>query len=147
MGLSLSQGGHLTHGHQTETKKVSASSLYFEAKPYFVYEETGLIDYDALEKSAQEFKPNLIIAGASGYSRDFDYKRFREICDSVGAYFMVDMAHVSGLIASKLLKSPFEYADIVTSTTHKSMRGPRAGIIFYKKKYEEAINFGVFPQN
>lgn len=88
----------------------------------------------------------MIIVGASGYPRDFDYKRFREIADSVGAYLMADIAHVSGLIASKLMISPFEYCDIVTTTTHKSMRGPRAAMIYYRKKYEEVINFAVFPQ-
>ena len=100
MGLSLAHGGHLTHGHQTENKKISATSVYFESKPYYVNEETGLMDYDALEKSAQEFKPNIIIVGASGYPRDFDYKRFRTICDSVGAYLLADIAHISGLVAS-----------------------------------------------
>ena len=87
----------------------------------------------------------MIICGASGYPRDMEYKRFREICDKVGAYLMADVAHTSGLIASQLLSSPFEYADIVTTTTHKSLRGPRSGMIFYRKKYEEAINFAVFP--
>jgi glycine hydroxymethyltransferase len=106
-----------------------------------------LIDYEALEKGAQEFQPKLIVCGASGYARDFDYKRFREIADSVGAYLMADIAHTSGLIASQLLKDPFEYCDIVTTTTHKSLRGPRAGMIFYKKNLEEAINFAVFPTN
>lgn len=146
MGLSLAHGGHLTHGHQNETKKISASSLYFESKAYYVNEETGLIDYDALEKSAEEFKPNMIICGASGYPRDMDYKRFREICDKVGALLMADIAHTSGLIASGLLSSPFEYADIVTTTTHKSLRGPRSGMIYFRKRFEEAINFAVFPQ-
>lgn len=108
-------------------------------------EETGLIDYDALEKSADEFKPNMIVVGASGYPRDFDYQRFREICDKVGALLMADIAHTSGLIASGLLASPFPFADIVTTTTHKSLRGPRHGMIFYRKKYEEPINFAVFP--
>ena len=145
MGLSLAHGGHLTHGHQSDTKKISASSLYFESKAYYVNEETGLIDYDALEQSALEFKPNMIVCGASGYPRDMDYKRFREICDKVGALLMADIAHTSGLIASRLLSSPFEYADIVTTTTHKSLRGPRHGMIFYRKKYEEPINFAVFP--
>jgi glycine hydroxymethyltransferase len=145
MGLSLAHGGHLTHGHFTETKKISASSIYFESKPYFCNPETGLIDYDALAKSALEYKPKLIIVGASGYPADYDYKRFREICDSVGAYLMADVAHTSGLIASGILKSPFQYADIVTSTTHKSLRGPRSGIIFSKNQYADAINFAVFP--
>ena len=99
-----------------------------------------------MQQSATEFQPNIIICGASGYPRDFDYKRFREIADSVGAYLMADIAHTSGLIASGLLETPFPYCDIVTTTTHKSMRGPRSGMIFYKKKYEEAINFAVFPQ-
>lgn len=111
-----------------------------------VNEETGLIDYDALEKSAEEFKPNMIVCGASGYPRDFDYARFRAICDKVGALLMADIAHTSGLIASKLLASPFEHSDVVTTTTHKSLRGPRAALIFYRKKYEDAINFAVFPQ-
>lgn len=145
MGLSLAHGGHLTHGHQTETKKISASSHYFQSKPYFCNEETGLIDYDALEISAEEFKPNMIICGASGYPRDMDYKRFKEICDKVGALLLADVAHTSGLIASRLLSSPFEYADVVTTTTHKSLRGPRSGIIFFRKRFEEAINFAVFP--
>ena len=145
MGLSLSHGGHLTHGHQSDTKKISASALYFESKAYYVNEETGLIDYEGLEKSALDFKPNMIICGASGYPRDMDYKRFREICDKVGAILMADIAHTSGLIASGLLSSPFDYADIVTTTTHKSLRGPRSGMIFFRKKYEEAINFAVFP--
>lgn len=137
MGLSLAHGGHLTHGHFSENKKVSASSLYFESKPYFVNEETGLIDYDALELSAMEFKPNIIVVGASGYPRDFDYARFRKIATASGAYLMADMAHTSGLVASGLLNSPFEHCDIVTTTTHKSLRGPRAGIIFHRKKFEE----------
>lgn len=104
-----------------------------------------MIDYDALEVSALEFKPNMIICGASGYPRDFDYPRLRSICDKVGALLMSDIAHTSGLIASQLLASPFEHSDIVTTTTHKSLRGPRSAMIFYRKKYEEAINFAVFP--
>lgn len=145
MGLSLAHGGHLTHGHQTEKRAISASSVYFESQPYFVNEETGLIDYDRLEKDVLEHKPKLLICGASAYPADFDYKRFREIADSVGAYLMADIAHISGLIATGYMKSPFEYCDIVTSTTHKSLRGPRSGIIFYKPEQADAINFSVFP--
>lgn len=137
MGLSLAHGGHLTHGHQTDTgKKVSASSHYFESQPYFVDAKTGLIDYDALEKQVLEFKPKLLIMGASAYPADFDYERFRKIADSVGAYLMADIAHISGLIATGIYKSPFEYCDVVTSTTHKTLRGPRSGIIFFQKKFE-----------
>lgn len=104
-----------------------------------------MIDYDALEGSAKEFKPKIIICGASGYPRDFDYKRFRAIADSVGAYLMSDIAHTSGLIASGLLANPFEHSHVVTTTTHKSMRGPRSAMIFYRKELGEAINFAVFP--
>ena len=145
MGLALAHGGHLTHGHQTETKKISSSSHYFESKPYYVNEETGLIDYDAVQAAVSEFRPNLLICGASGYPRDFDYGRFRQIADSVGALLMADIAHISGLIAAGLMNSPFEHCDVVTSTTHKSLRGPRSGIIFCKRELEEKINFGVFP--
>jgi len=145
MGLSLAHGGHLTHGHQTETRKISASSVYFESQAYYVDAETGLIDYDALAKAALEFKPKMLICGASAYPRDFDYKRFREIADSVGAYLMADIAHYSGLIATGLLSSPFEHCHVVTSTTHKSLRGPRSGIIFHRKEFTEQINFAVFP--
>jgi glycine hydroxymethyltransferase len=145
MGLSLAHGGHLTHGHQTETKKISASSVYFESQPYYVDAENGLIDYDRLAKEALEFKPKMLICGASAYPRDFDYKRFREIADSVGAYLLADIAHYSGLIATGLLSSPFEHCHVVTSTTHKSLRGPRSGIIFHRKEFTEQINFAVFP--
>lgn len=146
MGLSLAHGGHLTHGHQTETgRKISASSHYFESKPYYVNAETGLIDYDALAESAKEFQPQMIIMGASAYPADYDYARFREIADSVGALLLADIAHTSGLVASGLLKSPFEHCDVVTSTTHKSLRGPRSGIIICRKKFEDQINFAVFP--
>jgi glycine hydroxymethyltransferase len=137
MGLSLAHGGHLTHGHQTETKKISASSVYFESQPYYVDAESGLIDYDRLAKEALEFKPKMLICGASAYPRDFDYKRFREIADSVGAYLLADIAHYSGLIATGLLASPFEHCHVVTSTTHKSLRGPRSGIIIHRKEFTE----------
>lgn len=140
----------MTHGHQFvdkegNLKKISATSVYFDSNPYFCNEETGLIDYDALEKQAAEYKPNILVCGASGYPQDFDYKRFRQIADSVGAYLMMDMAHYSGLIVTGLMANPFEYCDIVTSTTHKSLRGPRSGIIFCKKQFEDKINNAVFP--
>lgn len=145
MGLSLAHGGHLTHGHQTENRKISASSVYFESQPYYVNAETGLIDYDELVKQALEFKPNIIICGASGYPADFDYAKFREVADSVGALLMADIAHISGLVCHGLMKSPFDHCDVITSTTHKSLRGPRSGIIICKKQYADAINFAVFP--
>ena len=145
MGLDLPSGGHLTHGFQTAKRKVSATSVYFESMPYTVDQETGLIDYVDMEKRAKMFLPKLIIAGASAYSREWDYERIRKIADSVGAMFMVDMAHTSGLIAGKCLDSPFEYAHIVTSTTHKTLRGPRSGMIFGKKDLMDKIDTAVFP--
>ncbi|KAG5509469.1 hypothetical protein JKF63_06779 [Porcisia hertigi] len=152
MGLDLPSGGHLTHGFYTPKKKVSATSIYFESFPYRVKED-GLIDYDALESIALVYRPKMIIAGASAYSRDFDYGRFRHICDEAGSILFMDMAHTAGLIAGGVLKSPFPYADVVTTTTHKSLRGPRAGMIFFRKKdrqgnptdYENRINQAVFP--
>jgi glycine hydroxymethyltransferase len=159
MGLDLPDGGHLTHGYYTEKKKVSATSIFFESMPYKVDPKTGLIDYDALAASVKLFKPRLIIAGVSCYPRHLDYARFRQIADSVGALLMADMAHVSGLVAAGVAPSPFEYCDIVTSTTHKTLRGPRAGIIFFRRgvksvdaagkqtlyDYEDKINQAVFP--
>lgn len=133
MGLDLPDGGHLTHGFYTANKKVSATSMFFESMPYKSDPITGLIDYDQLERTAKLFKPKLIIAGISCYPRFLDYKRFRQICDQNGSYLMADMAHISGLVAGQVCPSPFEYADIVTSTTHKSLRGPRSGLIFYRK--------------
>jgi glycine hydroxymethyltransferase len=157
MGLDLPSGGHLTHGFYTYSKKegtrkaVSATSVYFESLPYRVHPETGYIDYDQLERDASLFKPAMIICGGSAYPRDFDYARFREIADANGALLMMDMAHISGLVATGEQKSPFEYCDIVTTTTHKSLRGPRSGIIFFRKdgpryaQFETKINQAVFP--
>ncbi|KAG5500567.1 hypothetical protein JKF63_03662 [Porcisia hertigi] len=153
MGLDLPAGGHLTHGFYTATNRVSSSSLFFESLPYSVTPE-GIIDYDQLAYLASVYKPRLIIAGGSAYPRDWDYKRYREICNSVGAFLMVDMSHFSGLVAAKEHNNPFEYADIVTTTTHKTLRGPRSGMIFFRKEVkqgkisvnvEEAINSAVFP--
>ncbi|KAL0698108.1 hypothetical protein Bca4012_054230 [Brassica carinata] len=154
MGLDLPHGGHLSHGFMTAKRRVSGTSIYFESMPYRLDESTGIVDYDMLEKTAVLFRPKLIIAGASAYSRDFDYPRMRKymkIADSVGAFLMMDMAHISGLVAASVLADPFEYCDIVTTTTHKSLRGPRGGMIFFKKdpvngvELESAINNAVFP--
>jgi glycine hydroxymethyltransferase len=145
MGLDLPSGGHLTHGFQTRGKKVSATSVYFESMPYIVSQDTGLIDYDEMERRAKMFMPKLLIAGGSAYPREWDYKRMRQIADSVGALLMVDMAHISGLVAAKCAVSPFKYADVVTSTTHKTLRGPRSGMIFGKNEYMDRINAAVFP--
>lgn len=159
MGLDLPDGGHLTHGFATPTKKISATSLYFESMAYKVDIKTGLIDYNKLEESARLFRPNIIVAGVSCYSRCLDYKRFREIADQNNSYLMADMAHVSGLISAGVIPSPFEYADIVTTTVHKQLRGPRSGIIFFRKgvrsvkangdkvmyDLESKINQAVFP--
>jgi glycine hydroxymethyltransferase len=145
MGLDLPSGGHLTHGYQTENKKISATSVIFESKPYKTNQETGLLDYEDIKKTVVDFKPKLLIVGHSAYPRDLDYKQFREIADAVGAYMLVDMAHISGLIAAEEQNNPFEYADIVTTTTHKSLRGPRSGMIFFKTEFKSKIDFAVFP--
>ncbi|KAL0260093.1 Serine hydroxymethyltransferase, cytosolic [Diplodia seriata] len=160
MGLDLPHGGHLSHGYQTPQRKISAVSTYFETFPYRVNIDTGLIDYDQLEQNALMYRPKVLVAGTSAYCREIDYKRMREIADKVGCYLMMDMAHISGLIAAGVNASPFAYADIVTTTTHKSLRGPRGAMIFFRKgvrktdtktgkevlyDLEGPINFSVFP--
>lgn len=140
LGMNLSHGGHLTHG-----SKVNASGKLYNFIPYGLNEQTGQIDYDEVEKLALNYKPKLILAGASAYSRIIDFKRFREIADKIGCYFMVDMAHIAGLVATGLHPNPVEYADVVTSTTHKTLRGPRGGLILCKEKYGTLIDKAVFP--
>jgi len=159
LSLDLPHGGHLSHGFQTPTKKISAVSRYFESMPYQLDPKTGTIDYNQMEKSAALFRPKLIVAGASAYARLIDYERIRSIADDVGAYVLADMAHISGLVSANVIPSCFPYADVVTTTTHKSLRGPRGAMIFYRKgqkgvdkkgnpimyDLEEKINFAVFP--
>ncbi|KAF2239455.1 glycine hydroxymethyltransferase [Viridothelium virens] len=159
MGLDLPHGGHLSHGYQIPTKKISAISKYFETFPYRLNESTGLIDYQKLEELAMLYRPRIVIAGTSAYSRLIEYERMREICDKVGAYLLSDMAHISGLVAGGVIPSPFPSSDVVTTTTHKSLRGPRGAMIFFRKgvrrtdkkgveeKYdlEGPINASVFP--
>ncbi|KAJ8345173.1 hypothetical protein SKAU_G00293660 [Synaphobranchus kaupii] len=160
MGLDLPDGGHLSHGFMTDKKKISATSLFFESMPYKVNPDTGYIDYDRLEENARLFHPKMIIAGTSCYSRAIDYGRMRKIADQNGAYLLADIAHISGLVAAGVIPSPFEHTDIVTTTTHKTLRGCRAGLIFYRKgvrsvdpktgketlyNLEGPINQAVFP--
>ncbi len=140
MGLNLSHGGHLTHGHQ-----LNFSGKTYKVVPYSVSREDERIDYDEVERLAHEHKPKMIIAGASAYPRILDFARFRQIADAVGAIFLVDMAHISGLVAAGVHPNPCEHADIVTSTTHKTLRGPRSGIILAKEKFAKAIDKTVFP--
>ena len=159
MGLDLPHGGHLSHGYQTATKKISAISKYFETLPYRLDESTGLIDYQKLEELALLYRPKIIIAGTSAYSRLIEYERMRKIADNVGAYLYSDMAHVSGLVAAGVIPSPFPHSDVVVTTTHKSLRGPRGAMIFFRKgvrridkkgkeemyDLEGPINSSVFP--
>ncbi|OQR91896.1 serine hydroxymethyltransferase, mitochondrial precursor [Thraustotheca clavata] len=159
MSLDLPHGGHLSHGFQTGAKKISATSIFFESMPYRVNESTGLIDYDSLEKNAELFRPKLIVAGTSAYARHIDYARMKEIAKKNNAILLADMAHISGLVAAGVVPSPFEFADVVTTTTHKSLRGPRGAMIFYRKGVQSVdkkgkeimydlanrIDFTVFP--
>ena len=140
MGMNLSEGGHLSHG-----SPVNISGKYFNIVPYGVSPETEMIDYDKMREIALECKPKMIIAGASAYSRVIDFKRCREIADEVGAYLMVDMAHIAGLVAAGLHPSPVPYADVVTTTTHKTLRGPRGGLILCREEYAKQIDKAVFP--
>ncbi|XP_057503008.1 serine hydroxymethyltransferase 7-like [Actinidia eriantha] len=165
MGLDTPSGGNTSHGYYTPNgRKVSGASIFFESLPYKINPQTGYIDYDKLEERALDFRPKILICGGSSYPREWDYTRFRQIADKCGAVLMCDMAQISGLVAAKECVNPFDYCDIVTSTTHKSLRGPRGGIIFYRKgskpkkrgillsqgdgsdryDFEEKINFAVF---
>jgi glycine hydroxymethyltransferase len=140
MGMNLAHGGHLSHG-----SPVNISGKYFNIVPYGVNKETELLDYDEMEKIALECKPKMIVSGASAYSRIIDFKRIREICDKVGAIMMVDIAHIAGLVAAGLHPSPVPYADVVTTTTHKTLRGPRGGVIMCKEQYGKQIDKAIFP--
>ena len=140
MGLNLAHGGHLSHG-----SPVNISGKYFNIVPYSLSDETEQLDYDAIMETARECKPKMIIAGASAYSRFIDFKKMREIADAVGAYLMVDMAHIAGLVAAGLHPNPVPYADVVTTTTHKTLRGPRGGLILCKAEFAKQIDKAVFP--
>ncbi len=140
MGMNLSHGGHLSHG-----SPVNISGKYFNIVPYGVKEGEEVIDYDEMEKIAAESKPKLIISGASAYPRVIDFKRIREICDKVGALMMVDIAHIAGLVAAGIHPSPIPYADFVTTTTHKTLRGPRGGVIMCKEEWGKAVDKAIFP--
>jgi len=140
LGLDLSHGGHLTHG-----MKINVSGRTYHSEFYQVDEKTQMLDYDAIRAKALECKPKVIVAGASAYPRIIDFKKFREIADEVGAYLFVDMAHIAGLVAAGLHPNPVPYADFVTTTTHKTLRGPRGGIIMCKEEYAKKINSAVFP--
>ncbi|KAL3229716.1 Serine hydroxymethyltransferase, mitochondrial [Nakaseomyces bracarensis] len=161
MGLDLPHGGHLSHGYQLPSgTKISYISKYFNTMPYHVDTETGIIDYETLAMTSKLFRPKVIVAGTSAYSMKLDYERFKQIADGCGAYLLSDMAHISGLVAAGVIPTPFEHSDIVTTTTHKSLRGPRGAMIFYRKgvkkvnkktgkeimyDLDKKINFSVFP--
>jgi len=140
LGMALAHGGHLTHGH-----KVSYSGIVFQAVQYGLSPETGLLDYDQAARLAREHRPAVVVAGASAYPRFFDFERFRAIADEVGAKFVFDMAHVAGLVAAGVHPSPVPYADAVTTTTHKTLRGPRSGMILCRAEHAKAIDKSVFP--
>ena len=140
LSMSLAHGGHLSHG-----SPVNMSGKYFNIVPYGVTEDTNTIDYDEVRRIALECKPKLILAGASAYPRIIDFKKFADIASEVGAYFMVDMAHIAGLVAAGLHQNPVPYADVVTTTTHKTLRGPRGGVIMCKEEHAKAINKAIFP--
>lgn len=140
LGMNLAHGGHLTHG-----SPVNVSGVQYHIVSYGVDQETGRIDYDEVERLAKECHPKMIVAGASAYSRIIDFPRFRQIADEVGAILMVDMAHIAGLVAAGLHPSPVPYADVVTTTTHKTLRGPRGGMILCKKEHAKAIDKAIFP--
>jgi len=140
MGLNLAHGGHLSHG-----SPVNISGKYFHVVPYSLRDDTEMLDYDDILAKAKECKPKLIVAGASAYSRIIDFKKMREIADAVGAYLMVDMAHIAGLVAAGLHPSPVPYADVVTTTTHKTLRGPRGGLILCKESLAKTIDKAIFP--
>ncbi|RHY42365.1 hypothetical protein DYB38_013144, partial [Aphanomyces astaci] len=143
MSLDLPHGGHLSHGFQTGAKKISATSIFFESMPYRLDPKTDLIDYDSLATNAELFRPKLIVAGTSAYSRHIDYARMKEIAVANNAILLADMAHISGLVAAGVVPSPFEYADVVTTTTHKSLRGPRGAMIFYRKGTQSVDKKGI----
>lgn len=140
MGLNLAHGGHLSHG-----SPVNISGKYYNIVPYSVSDDTEMLDYEAIRQKAHECKPKMIIAGASAYARTIDFAKMREICDEVGAYYMVDMAHIAGLVAAGLHPSPVPYADVVTTTTHKTLRGPRGGLILCKEELAQKIDKAIFP--
>ena len=132
MALDLPSGGHLSHGYQTDSKKISAVSVYFETFPYGL-DQDGVINYEEIERNAKLFRPKLLVAGASAYARLIDYERMRNIADQGKMWLLADMAHISGLVAAGVIPSPFDHCDIVTTTTHKSLRGPRGAMIFFRK--------------